>query len=85
MSKMGRNTEIEGVLNKTLQAGPLKPLNPIQTGRGQKNVYCSNCYSLNLYYRKIETGVFDIVCLNCHKHYTKIKNAKNVPKNENKC
>jgi len=80
VSKVGRNSEITGILNKSIDPGPLKALNPVTTGRGQKTFYCPNCYSLNLWYKQIETGVFDIVCLNCDNHFIK----KKVPKNENK-
>lgn len=68
MSALGRTTKIEGVLNKSLDAGALKRVN-------NKSIkyYCPNCYSYNLWYREVETGVFDITCLDCNKHWTKIK------------
>lgn len=77
MSEMGRNSTIEGVLNKSLDPGPLKPLNqPANLKWPQrKNYYCPICYGYDLYYREIEKGVFDIWCKGCDKHWTKIKSA----------
>ena len=73
MSKMGPNRTMQSVLDKGLDAGPVKLLNPIQTNRGQKTYYCPNCYSTDLIYRQVEKGVFDISCNRCHKHWTKTK------------
>ena len=65
MSKMGRTSKIESVLNKSLDAGPVKRLS--------SKYYCPNCYDMNLVYRQVEKGVFDIACLTCHTHWTKTK------------
>ena len=69
MSKMGTNRTVTGVLNKALDAGPLKPLNK----DGIVRFYCPNCYGFEVYYREVERGVFDVTCLNCNKHWTKYK------------
>ena len=64
--------------NKTLDAGPLLPVNKLNKFK----YYCPNCYSFEVYYRQVETGVFDITCLSCHKHWYKTcKFTKNMPKN----
>lgn len=68
MSAMGRTSKIEGILNKSLNAGPVRKLSP--------RYYCPNCYGMNLVYREVETGVFDIACLDCHKHWTKYKKSE---------
>lgn len=69
MSAMGRASKIEGVLNKGLDAGPLIPVNKLNNFK----YYCPNCYSFNLYYREVEPEVFDITCLDCNKHWIKVK------------
>lgn len=78
MSAMGFNGKIEGVLNKSLDAGRLIPVNSEFVNarlhiHKQKTYYCPNCYGYELYYREVETGVFDITCLECNKHWTKTK------------
>lgn len=80
MSALGGTSKIAGVLNRSLDAGPVKMLNPVKTDRGHKNFYCPNCYGMNLAYRQVETGVFDISCLDCHKHWTKIKKSEKMQK-----
>lgn len=65
MSKVGRTSEIESILNKSFKLGPYISLN--------NKFYCSNCYCMDLYYREVETGIFDIWCKNCNKHFTKSK------------
>lgn len=77
MSEMGRNSKITGILNKSLDTGPLKPVNPgffdtsLRRGK-QKTYYCPDCYSYNLWFSVVETSIYDVVCLNCHTHLTKI-------------
>ena len=80
MSAMGFNGKMQSVLDKEdwkrveesgIPRTPVKPLNPVKTDRGNVNFYCPNCYSLELVYRQVETGIFDISCFECHKHWTK--------------
>lgn len=68
MSEMGRASTITGVLNHTLDAGPLKAINAVKV-----KYYCPNCYGINLFYREVETGVFDVTCQDCNKHWQKFK------------
>ena len=80
MSTMGKTRTITSVLDKSLDKGPLKPINKL----GIIKYYCPNCYSINLWYRQTEANpqatLFDITCLDCHKHWEKTINAKSIPK-----
>jgi len=67
MSEMGRTAKITGVLDKSLDAGALIPVNK----NNKVKFYCPNCYATSLYYREIESDVFDLTCLTCHKHWIK--------------
>ena len=69
MSEVGRTSTITGILDKSLDAGPLRPVNKL----GVIKYYCPECYATTLYYREIEPGVFDISCTTCHKHWEKCK------------
>lgn len=67
MSTVGPNSTIQGILDKSLDLEPLKPVNP----GGRIKYYCPNCYGYDLYYREVETGIFDVTCLACNKHWEK--------------
>lgn len=69
MSEMGRTSKITGVLDKSLDAGPLIPVNR----NGIVKYYCPNCYAIFLYYREVAPGIFDVTCQTCHKHWEKEK------------
>ena len=74
MSALGTNRTFEGVLNKSLE---------VAVHRLNNKYYCPVCYGMELIWREVESGVFDISCLTCHTHWTKTRiNAKNVPKRQ---
>ena len=72
MSTMGKTRTITGVLDASLDKGPLKPLNRLSV-----KYYCPYCYATDLYYREIEPLIFDITCLSCNKHWIKHKKIVN--------